>query len=343
MVLFEKNITAMATLVYHTGALGDFLTTIPALRYWGSRNKGDELVLLGLPSIGEFAQDIGLIDDVLDVNSSRFLPLFSERLTPETENILSPFQTAILFATPGSPVINSCRQSGIKNLFWQPPFPSARIHAIDYHLSLFTDPSTVPVEKKYPAIIPSGQSIAASTEMLPPDISPVAIHPGSGSRKKNWPFERWLLLADALRKKRVPLLWLLGPAEEGFEVPAHDSAVSNQPCALCAAIFSRCRAFVGNDSGMAHLAAAVGCRTIALFGPSDPAVWAPRGRDVRIVYKQKSCSPCHPPPSAPPPCDRNCMTAITVEEVLEGIGRSKSPAREGKTGRTCARRRKLTE
>ncbi|MBN1130836.1 MAG: glycosyltransferase family 9 protein [Chitinispirillaceae bacterium] len=329
----------MTTLVYHAGALGDFLTTIPALRYWRSTNKGDELVLLGLPSIGKFAQDIGLIEDILDVNRSVFLPLFSECFTSKTDKFLSRFQTAILFAAPGSPVINNCRQSDIKNLFWQPPFPSSRIHAVDYHLSLFADPASVPVDKKYPAIRPSGRSIAAATEMLPPDISPVALHPGSGSRKKNWPFERWLLLADALRKKGDSIAWLLGPAEEGVKTPAQDIVVSNQPLALCAAALSRCRAFAGSDSGMAHLAAAVACRTVVLFGPSDPVVWAPRGRDVHIIYKQTSCSPCHRSPHAPLSCGNGCMTAITVEEVLDEIRGFKSPVTEGKAGRTSARRK----
>jgi heptosyltransferase-3 len=270
----------MALLVYHTGALGDFITAIPALRYWKFLNTREKFVLLGLPSIGEFARDIGLIDDVFDVNSSRFLPLFSERFTPEAEKILSPFQTAILFAAPNSPIINTIKQGGISTLYWQPPFPSSCIHAIDYRLSLFADPSSFPDQERTPVVTPSGQAIAAATKVLPPDISPVALHPGSGNRKKNWPFERYLSLADALRKKKMAVLWLLGPAEEGFEVPPQDRIVSNQSLSLCAALISRCRAFIGNDSGMAHLAAGVGCRTIALFGPSDPMVWAPRGRDV---------------------------------------------------------------
>jgi heptosyltransferase-3 len=319
MVRPEKKLAAMATLVYHAGALGDFITAVPALRFWKARNSNDRLFLLGNHAVGAFAKDAGVVDDYGDVGNRSFLPLFLDVFSPDVNNSLSPFQTAILFVAPGSPVINNCIQSGIKNLFWHLPFPSVRIHTIDYHLSLFTDPSTVPAEIKYPAIKPSGRSIAATTEMLPPDISPIAIHPGSGSRKKNWPFERWFLLAEAIRKKRVPLLWLLGPAEEGFEVPAQDFFVSNQPLALCAAVLSRCRAFIGSDSGMAHLSAAVGCRTIALFGPSDPVVWSPCGRDVRIIYKKKPCSPCHQSATAPLLCDNDCLNTITVGEVLDII------------------------
>src|SRR5262249_62383936 len=50
-----------------------------------------------------------------------------------------------------------------------------------------------------------------------------------------------------------------------------------------AALFERATVFVGNDSGLSHLAAAVGCATLVLFGPTDPAVWAPTGARVRVV------------------------------------------------------------
>jgi len=339
MVRFEDCYIIMAALVYHTGALGDFITAVPALMFWKARNSNDRLFLLGNPVVGAFAKDTGVVDEYGNIDNRSFLPLFLDDFSPDAKNILSPYKTAIIFAVPDSPVINNARRCDVPLMYWQPSFPAARIHAIDYHLSLFTDPSTIPDEEKYPAIRPSCRSIASAKELLSPDSSPVAIHPGSGSRKKNWPFERWLLLAEALRKKGVPLLWLLGPAEEGFKVPSQDIVVANQPLALCAAVLSRCRVFAGSDSGMAHLAAAVGCRTVALFGPSDPAVWAPRGRDVHIIYKQTSCSPCHRQPSAPLPCDRNCMTVITVEDVFDEISRAISPATAEKAGRTCARRR----
>jgi len=312
----------MPALVYHTGALGDFITTIPALRFWKTRHKNERLVLLGNTSMGAFAKDIKVVDDYLDVNSPKaFLPLFFEELSPEIDRILSPFQTAILFAAPDSPVIGNIRQSDILSLHWQPPFPATadKIHITDYHLSLFIDPQLLDPEARRPHITPSAASIKESFTVIHDRCFPVALHPGSGSGKKNWPFERYQSLADAVRKKGVPVAWFIGPADDAFSVPSEDLIVLNQPLALCAALLSRCRAFIGNDSGIAHLAASVGCRTVALFGPSDPMVWSPRGRDVRVIYKNLPCSPCHRSPAAPPSCDNGCLTAITVEEVLEAI------------------------
>jgi ADP-heptose:LPS heptosyltransferase len=61
---------------------------------------------------------------------------------------------------------------------------------------------------------------------------------------------------------------------------------------LLAAVLSKCGAYVGNDSGVTHLAAATGIPTLAIFGPTDPAVWAPLGRNVKVVSSIAECSPC---------------------------------------------------
>jgi heptosyltransferase III len=325
----------VSVLIYHTGGLGDFITTIPALRFWKARHENEHLVLLGKVSVGIFAQEIGLIDGMLDVDGARIAPLFSEHISSATEEILSPFQSAILFAAPNSPLIDIIRRSGIPSICLQPPFPAAqdKIHITDYHLSLFTAPDLLGPAGRIPCVNPSETSLKKSLALIPKHLSFVAIHPGSGSRKKNWPFKRFLSLADYLRKKGTPVVWILGPAEEDFYVPSGDILVSNRPLSLCAALLARCRAFVGNDSGMAHLAAAVGCPSIVLFGPSDPMVWSPRGKNVSIIYKHKSCSPCHRSATIPLSCDNGCMAEITVEEVVNEIGRIISPAKTGRAGR----------
>ena len=62
----------------------------------------------------------------------------------------------------------------------------------------------------------------------------------------------------------------------------------------------RCRAYIGNDSGITHLAAYLGCPTIALFGPTDPRVWGSIGRRARIIWKSK-------------------LEDITVDEVVQSL------------------------
>jgi ADP-heptose:LPS heptosyltransferase len=81
----------------------------------------------------------------------------------------------------------------------------------------------------------------------------------------------------------MDVAWVLGPAEEGMRLPAGARAWRSLPLPGLAAALAACALFVGNDSGTTHLAAACGCPTLALFGPTDPAAWAPRGRAARVL------------------------------------------------------------
>ncbi|MBM3773577.1 MAG: glycosyltransferase family 9 protein [Acidobacteria bacterium] len=102
------------------------------------------------------------------------------------------------------------------------------------------------------------------------------IHPFSGSRRKNWPLERFQELARRL-SGRLPVTWCAGPEE-----PLRD-AVRIENLYDLAQWLGTARLFIGNDSGIAHLAAAAGTPVVAVFGPTDPAVWAPRGEPVEVV------------------------------------------------------------
>jgi len=100
------------------------------------------------------------------------------------------------------------------------------------------------------------------------------IQPFSGSRRKNWPLDRYRELAERLE---LPVRWCAGPEEK------LDGAVRLDDLYLLASWLATARIYIGNDSGITHLAAAVGTPVIAIFGPSDPAVWAPRGDRVQVV------------------------------------------------------------
>ena len=103
------------------------------------------------------------------------------------------------------------------------------------------------------------------------------IHPFSGSPRKNWPLERFRALARGLERV-MRIEWRRGP-----EDPELDGAVVTEDLYELACRLARASLYVGNDSGITHLAAAVGAPVLALFGPTDPAVWAPRGDHVRIA------------------------------------------------------------
>ncbi len=124
----------------------------------------------------------------------------------------------------------------------------------------------------------------------------VVLQPGAGSAAKVWP--GFAALARRLRAGGVPLVALAGPADgPAVEALLEDGALQEEtlardwPLPEIAALLSLARAVVGNDSGPTHLAAAVGCPTVALFGPTDPAVWAPAGAHVRVVARPAGGAP----------------------------------------------------
>ena len=284
----------MASLVYHAGALGDFITTLPALRVWRARRPGERIVLLGKPAYASLGGKDAPYDETWDVESARFAPLFSQDSAPLADLAarFAPFSSALIFALATSPLAANLSLIGLAEILRQDPFPSGRVHIVDYHLSLFPD-LTLPEEHGVPRIESEGADVP-----VPADT--VALHPGSGSREKNWPFPRFLELSRNLESEGRTVAWIIGPAEERVALPECARAWRSLSLPALASALARCRLFVGNDSGIAHLAAAAGCPTIALFGNTDPVVWAPRGRSVRIVRGREGR-----------------VGAIGVEDVLE--------------------------
>jgi ADP-heptose:LPS heptosyltransferase len=100
--------------------------------------------------------------------------------------------------------------------------------------------------------------------------------------KKNWPLEHWLRLADEFSPAEV--IFISGEAEEarGVKITRHTNWHS-LPLSELAARFTTCSAFLGHDSGISHLAAACGVPSLLLFGPTNPAVWAPPQPWVRVL------------------------------------------------------------
>lgn len=159
----------------------------------------------------------------------------------------------------------------------------------------------------------------------------VAIHPGSGGRWKCWPTERFARAASMLAERAAAqLLVVSGPADDEIVQAFRDSLgdtrvveAASLPVRQLAAILARCSLFIGNDSGVTHLAAAVGCPTIALFGPTDDRVWGPRGRHVTIRRGVNAgASPPLPLPATwwrERPTEPD-LSVATVLEVASSVG-----------------------
>jgi heptosyltransferase III len=264
----------MATLVYHAGALGDFITALPSIAAWRTLHEGERAILLGKPVHGELVEPP--FDAVRDAGSSAWAPLFAPglRASGAVAEALADVRSAFLFSAASSPLAASLAALGVSEILRQDPFPASPVPIVDYHLSLFP-PSVASRIGELPRV-------RARTDMtVPPEC--VALHPGSGSAEKCWPRERWIELGRWLRTEGRVVAWVTGPAEEDETTPDGMEAWRSVPLADLAGRLAMCAAFVGNDSGVTHLAAAAGCPTVALFGATNPRVWSPRGRRVTLV------------------------------------------------------------
>ncbi|MBN1983065.1 MAG: glycosyltransferase family 9 protein [Chitinivibrionales bacterium] len=291
----------MKTLVYHSGAVGDFIATMPALRLYRQRYPDSSLTLLGKKNISLLGQTCGIIDQWCDSDRAWCATFFSDTLSRSGRHFLQQFSSAILWTDSGAPLIEQCRLCGMEPIFQQPPFPSHRISIYEYHNSLFAwvrecdDSILNPI-----AVFPLHNEVTAESSLQPP--KPIILHPGSGSVQKNWPSDRFLSLAQTLQNWGERVLWLQGPAEESFPYPAEAMLLSGKTLSEIARYLSDCRCFIGNDSGISHLASAVGCPTIILFGPSDPIIWAPPVPHVIVIASSNAT-----------------MEAITVSDVIDTV------------------------
>lgn len=125
----------------------------------------------------------------------------------------------------------------------------------------------------FPAL-PPGPGVPCIPVPVQPRSDFAVVHPFASSPAKRWPLESFQSLAEGLG---CPVRWLAGP-EESLEQAERFEDLFDLACWLATA-----RVYIGNDSGISHLAAAVGTPTLAIFLTSDPKIWAPRGLHVRIL------------------------------------------------------------
>ena len=162
----------------------------------------------------------------------------------------------------------------------------------------------------------------------------IAMHPGGTWQSKRWPIGSFAKLALLARDRiGAHVVVVTGPGEEGIAERVRSEAgnavrvLSFQPLRTIAAVFASCDAVVANDGGIMHLAVAVGCPTVAVFGPTEPDIWFPyEGKGpFALASRRMDCAPCHKHE-----CESvECLEGIGPEEVLgrvQGVLAWKEPA-----------------
>ncbi len=208
---------------------------------------------------------------------------------PETAAILAGERTrgplgavldtadVVLAFTRSEPVIAALRARAARLLVHDPAPPKGGPHA-SLWLARALDPLALRAGPQPPPPLVFGEDERREARARTGELDDgfLAVHPGSGSPAKNWPAERF---AEAARRLSGGRSWLLvlGPAEEQPAAWPGAVVAREWPLRPLGAALSRAGLVLGNDSGVAHLAAASGAPTLTLFGPTDPALWAPVG------------------------------------------------------------------
>jgi len=239
-------------LIIRPGAIGDFILTLPAMESLKARYTEVWAGSQNLP-LARFANRARSIAST-GLDMLEFAP--SENLMAE----LQSFDSIVSWYGASRPEFRAAVHNLPFEFHQAIPPDVCEVHAADYFAS----------------------QVGGPTPALPRVVCPrsdagfAVIHPFSGSPKKCWPLDRYQELA---RRLAMPVRWCAGPEEQLPDaVRIHD--LYELACWLASA-----RLYIGNDSGITHLAAAVGTPVVALFGPTDPCIWAPRGPNVHVIAK----------------------------------------------------------
>lgn len=278
--------------IIRPSALGDTLLLAPALRELSNSN---EITLIGrLPGV-EFLKPF--LTNFIDYEATGWHSIFSE--TPHCEKIhnIAP-DKIISFLTDPDRTAQKGLQACFPNVPISPflPFPKKEenIHTALYLASCLRDSGLSLSPKK--AVENAVKNPLFMKQNRPVDQKNLIIHPGSGSKTKNYPSNFWLELINGIGHDLIKSLTILaGPAELFWQADLINNLEArgiNIAKPLSAegllSIFQKTYLYIGLDSGITHLAAMCGVHTIALFKAGSVNQWAPLGPNVMIFQKIKS-------------------------------------------------------
>lgn len=284
----------MRAFIHHDGALGDVLLSLPAIRAVAAQAT---VHFAGRQDVATLLREAGIAAEISSSGSGRYTAWYGGAVDGPGREFLNRFDRAFLFTVDVRSAFAAAVRAvlpGTAVIATVPP-ATAAVHAAQYRLDQlqgFVPPGSGPL-LPLPGILPelaSGMLRRAGYDGLRPLI---ALHPGSGGKEKNWALDRYRELAGALRGRlHAFLVFLSGPAEDdavreglgGWAGGGMDAVhYDNAELITVAAVLRIADLYIGNDSGVSHLAGAVGCSTIALFGPTDPDLWRPQGDRVHVL------------------------------------------------------------
>lgn len=298
-------------LIIRGGAIGDFILTIPVFQALKKYFPQTELEVLGYPKVAKLAVEAGWAKQAKSIEEPGLVRFFAPRgpVPPEWLHYFSQFDIIISYLFDPDEVFKwNISHSGNHHYIKGPHRPDEKlnIHAIDSLLK--------PLEKLAvyeSGIVPDLERLTGSQPKSERKHVRIAMHPGSGSPMKNWPTERWCeLIQHYSETTHLEILVVGGEAERELcdLIPNHlpegkCQVLMNRPLDELARSLAECDAFIGHDSGISHLAAALSVPVVVLWGPTNLNVWRPIGKHVTIIESD------------------NGLPGITPRQVIREINR----------------------
>ncbi len=324
-------------LIIHQGAIGDFILALPALASLRKAFPKAKCVIMGYPRILQLVHRRFYAEEIVSIDQKGMATFFVQNGALDLG--LSPFFRSFDLVVPFGKDTEGILIKNLKRVVKGQLLPinsfpkwDEGVHVSD-HLIAQLEAYGIPIEDRFPRLYLSEEDRVWAEDYLKKmglsggvKSQLIVIHPGSGSRKKVWPLKKFLSLLQHLRLRTdSKFLIILGPAEpadvqKSFEEMRDERVlmVKNLSLLQLASLMEGCRLFIGNDSGISHMASALGLPTLVLFGPTDSRVWSPRGEKVLVLRREMPCSPCSE--------ERfffckepECLNGIEVEEALMGL------------------------
>ena len=301
-----------SALVLFPGALGDFICFLPTLCALRARHAGP-IRLVAKAALLELIRLPGL--DTASIDRREIADLFAAGpLHAETAALCGGFTSVHSWTGFGSPEFARRVAALGAQAVSVYPFRGMQFgeHAADYYARCVA----LPAQPIVPSVLCQDDQWLDTFRRRHAlgERAMVVLHPGSGSRRKNW--QGFADLACRWRQRYADALVVLhGPAE--IDAPISDAIdaipVTGRSLPQVAALLAHSALYVGNDSGISHLAGAVAARGAVLFGPSDPTCWAPRTGALHVLQAAEPCRQCGP--------ETFCVHRLPVERVIEALER----------------------
>jgi ADP-heptose:LPS heptosyltransferase len=273
-------------LVIRGGAIGDFILTLPAIAALRKQFPEAQLEVLGYPHIAQLAAAAGLVDQVRSIEAGSLAGFFARNgtLAEGLSDYFSDFDLIVSYLYDPDRIFqeNVCRCAPAQFIEGpHRPDESDGTHATNVYLR--------PLERL--AIFDADPVPRLAFSGRQNSEFELALHPGSGSEKKNWPEEKWAELLEILIHNTTFNLLLVGGEAEGERLQRLAAALplarvrvaQSLPLVELGKALERCGGFVGHDSGISHLAAALGLPGLLLWGNTSPAIWRPRSDQMNLL------------------------------------------------------------